>query len=781
MTGQAVQAKAIKATIQSMFNALQLEVSKSAHLQSQVLENQNEAKRMQEKLQTLQEKMVAMQQQTLDRLAVIQNLTAIGYDLQRTTEFFDKYGVYILTMMQMVKYGIIAAGTVVPAMAQMKLVDRIDGLRSAVDIAKLTLGTLMDKTISYVQNRVTGNTIDRTDADGDDSFTQEALEGADLRQLESIVTADGHVKWVCLDHYRDSYKESATTHLRDLVAVNRGVFDEQRGSIEITLESSSVAKEFYEALIRARGVQELSVKLAWDATKTELQRFHHAIIKSNILILRLDGSSFNSPPRDFVNRGSRFDPILWLATSSKLQSFGLSRCDRFLERLSHFGVRATSQLRTLRWDDRMFAMPTAHLEIVTKIYRQCLNLKELIFDCTDMDKAYSIAKTHLSFLPSLSILRLVRNSQIDEITIEIKDGEALSMEVILEETLNTRLLFSGTVKSLTLGNYFFSDYDPEHFYSGNFLAANSGLERLTLESSLYIYNRPYKELAASLVLLANASNCHRHVATDLSKKTILNIGIPHFELHVLYWNYPELNLARIQDGKAILLDQIFGMHPRSAKQLTLGISELTKRGVESAIRMMNQLQPEVIEIFNYKIVDEAMRRLFVSGLNPSCCSKVTKLQLMYQELDEWIQALSQVMTRVSLPLLQSLAITDIPGSAHLSTQSACWISSMTARPVDVNCLPLTWLSIIGLGFSEEDWDLVLSKTDLMSLEYLSLEDCNDISTEQLFRLAERFPDKAMIIEVILPGRKWIPSMDSVDQSRIHRVLEAKTGHGVRVV
>ena len=918
MTGQDVQAKEIKATIESLFNALQLEIIKSTQLQTQVLENQNEAKRMQEKLHEMQEKMFMMQHQAIDRLSVIQNrLQALitqtyelheypiprlfivlpkdpelwdkfnpfthkfrlyflcecgdhtrtsaasttttdtlptnvnvdnnrrrsssgntnnnassgtklshhvhiakheGYDLQRTTEFFDKYGAYVLSMMQMVKFGIIAAGTVVPAMAQLKLVERIDGFRPTIDLAKLTLGALMDETISYVQNRGTGNTVGKKDADGDDGFNQEALEGADLRQLESylktkdqckvlgnlyrIVTSEGHVKWVCLDHYRDSYKESATAHLRDLVTVNSGVFNEQNGSIEISLESPSVAKEFYDALIKARGIQELSVRLAWDATKADLLRFHHAIMKSNVVVLYLDGSAFISPSRDIVNRGSRFDPILWLATSSKLQSFGLSHCSRFLERLNNFGTRATSHLRTLRWDDRIFTtISAAHQEIAMRIYKQCPSLKELIFDCVDMDSTYSIAKGHISSLPNLSMLRLVKTPLIDDVTVHVKDGEILSMDVILEEELKTQLLFSGSVKTLTLSSYFFADYDPEHFYAENFIAANPNLERLTLGASLYslydtihrvgilahgclsslaltVYNGSSKDLAASLLFQAIATD--HHVAVESSKKTVLNFGLPHFELHVLYWYYPELNMARIRDSKAFLLDRIFNMHPRSAKELTLGISELSKNGVESVIRFMNNLEPEVIEIFNFKAVEPSLRHLFVSGLDSRCCSKVTKLQLMYQELDAWIQGLSRVMTRASFPLLQSLAITDIAGSAPLSTQSAYWIASMTCRPMDVEYRPLTWISITGLSFSEEDWDHVLSNMDLICLGYLSLEDCNLISKERLFTLIERFPEKALIEVIILPGTNWLPSMDPEDSMRIRRILEGKTGRSVRV-
>ncbi|KAF8925724.1 hypothetical protein BGZ58_000525, partial [Dissophora ornata] len=851
MASQVEQAQGTKATAESLFNALQQENAKTIQLQNQVLENQFAAKLMQEEMQATQEKMLTMQQQALDRLAVIQNRVQAlvtqtyelheypiprlfvvlpknperwdwlnpfthrfrlyflcecgehtkttankishdvhiakheGYDVQRTTEFFEKYGSYLLTMMQMVKYGIVAAGVVVPTMGQLKLVEGIESVRAAIDTTKRTLGALMDETIDYVQNQASDNNIVAADG-ADDSFSQEALEGADLRQLESflkikdqaqvlgnlyrIVTTEGHVKWVCLDHYRENYKESATAQLRDLVAVNRGIFDEQQGSVDISLESPSVAKEFYSALVKTRGVQELTIKLAWDATKADLKRFHDAIMKSNVLVLKLNGSSFDSPPRDFINGRSRFDPILWLVIGSKLQSLSLLQCDRFLERVSATKTRTTSKLRTLRWDYRMFAQYSMPIqEASNRIYQQCPNLRELIIDCVDMDTSYFMAKESISALPSLSMLRLIKTPLMDEVAIQIKDGEVSGMDIILEEELKSKILYSGVVNSLTLRGYFFAEYNPEHFESGSFFAANPSLGRLSLDCSLYslfdavhqidklayghqqslavtIYDGTSHEIVASLVFQEQISR-----VTDQSR--MLRIEGLNFAIQILYWYYPNLNLARVRDGKAMLLARIFEMHPRNARDMKLGICELSRTGIEGMIRVMNRLEPEIFEILNHKAVDVDLRRMFVSGLDPSWWSKIAKLQLTYQDLDGWMQDLSQVMTRAALPSLQSLAIADEPDSPPLSTQSACWITSLTSRQVDRKSL--NWLSICGVSLSVQDWDIVVHGIDLELLKYLSFEESN-ISKEHLDTLVERFPEKAALEDFILPGWKSTP-------------------------
>lgn len=269
-----------------------------------------------------------------------------GYDLDRPTEFFDRYGSYILTMMYMIKYGFVAAGLVVPPLANLKIMDGIDDAQSHFTLIRKDIGNLVDDTIHFLQEsrriKDTG-TDSAVDQMGLDKL--EALEGADLRQLESYlktrdkervlgnlyrtVTLEGHVKWVCLDHYRANYRESAVKQLRDIVEVNRGKFVEEIGRIEMTLNSSTQAKQFYDALLKARGVQELKVTFGWDASMENLRVFAKAVIMANVVHLEINGKHLLPPPLDLVNRGRRFDPILQLASDGYIQSLGLEDFDDF--------------------------------------------------------------------------------------------------------------------------------------------------------------------------------------------------------------------------------------------------------------------------------------------------------------------------------------------------------------------------------------------------------------------------------------------------------------------
>ncbi|KAK3821114.1 MAG: hypothetical protein J3Q66DRAFT_438033 [Benniella sp.] len=289
-----------------------------------------------------------------------------GYDLEKPTEFFERYGSYVLTLMHMIKYGITVAGLVVPPLANSGVVSGIDSAQKHMDYIKKNIAPLVDDTIKFLNGIKRNNefgeelSVDHTDRTELDQV--EALEGADLRQLESylkvkdqgrilgnlyrIVTLEGHVKWVCFDHYRDTYLESLIQHLRDIVVLNNGTYIEEIGRIEITVTSHTLAKEFYQALIKARGIQELDITLGWDATTDEIQSFANAVTKANVFDLTVNGTFFKSPALDVINRGHRFDPILQLASNARIHSLQLDGFEDFFSRISKSAMSPAPRLRT---------------------------------------------------------------------------------------------------------------------------------------------------------------------------------------------------------------------------------------------------------------------------------------------------------------------------------------------------------------------------------------------------------------------------------------------------
>ncbi|KAG0231769.1 hypothetical protein BGX31_005357 [Mortierella sp. GBA43] len=366
-----------------------------------------------------------------------------GYDLEKPTEFFERYGSYIQAMMYMIKFGISAAGIAVPPLANFKVVDGLDSAQKYMDYLKKNIGPLVDDTIKFLSKTENGSGSELTAYDTE--FDRlEALEGADLRQLDSylkikdegrvlgnlyrIVTQQGHVKWVCLDHYRASYREASIQQLREIVEVNSGKFIEQEGRIEVEITTNTLAKQFYTAMIQAHGIQELEITLKWDASMDELRSLADAVTKTNVARLVVNGSNFNSPTRDVINRNQRFEPILQLASNSRVQSLQLKNFTDFFARIDNPKMGSTPRLRTFSMDSGIPLKDKA-LKSFNKFLKHCPTLTTLELKLHHqllMDLVKSDTLRKLRFLESiaidcgsLSILASISTGKIQGISVTV--------------------------------------------------------------------------------------------------------------------------------------------------------------------------------------------------------------------------------------------------------------------------------------------------------------------------------------------------------------------------
>ncbi|KAG0368302.1 hypothetical protein BGX24_002878 [Mortierella sp. AD032] len=214
-----------------------------------------------------------------------------GYDLQRPTEFFQKYGRYMLTLLEMIKYGVTFAGFASPTVAAV-------GAPAAMDMFQKSLDS-----ISHEHDAAKDTSTD--------SFAgREALEGADIRHLEVFIknkdqdralgnlyrtiSEEGHVKWVCIDHYRVAYKKQDQQAFLTAVELIGGQYDQNFGRVTVRLGSKILAAGFFEALVKARGVDELIVAFDWGGTTSDLETFGDTLKSTAISILRLDIRRFRT-------------------------------------------------------------------------------------------------------------------------------------------------------------------------------------------------------------------------------------------------------------------------------------------------------------------------------------------------------------------------------------------------------------------------------------------------------------------------------------------------------
>ncbi|KAF9906140.1 hypothetical protein EC991_000936 [Linnemannia zychae] len=267
-----------------------------------------------------------------------------GYELSRPTEFFDRYGPYILGMLQILKHCLSVATVVAPAvgLAETKVKDVMDGVKS---ISERTLEAVKIS-IDYLEQKVDENTaadgvarVNSTTQDDDMFKGLAALEGADLRRMDTflrnsdkdkilgnlyrITTSTGHVKWVCLEHYRQVYRETAMASFLESVETNGGTYDPQLGKVTIALKSSIAAKDFFSRLsIQAQAVTTLRVTLDWSFGSSDLAKLVDSVSQSGIQSLELDlKDDFSANPTVASLRPGkgRYHSLLNLLSNTKVR------------------------------------------------------------------------------------------------------------------------------------------------------------------------------------------------------------------------------------------------------------------------------------------------------------------------------------------------------------------------------------------------------------------------------------------------------------------------------
>ncbi|KAF9133859.1 hypothetical protein BGW39_008770 [Mortierella sp. 14UC] len=575
--GQLPQADAIMEGIEALqqevkgnFSRLHSEVAKNGVLQNQILDMQRAAEMMSQRMLELQQRTVQMQQQALDRLALIQNKVAAimtqtyelheypiprlfivlpkeedscvteklgrgfrnvfvkqfklyflcecgehtrpgdvvgksgtnsssansnigggpdnarnrlkhevhvarheGYDLEHPTEFFEKYGVYVLTLLQMLKYGVTIAGVVVPPLAHLSLGDGVDAVQKGADNLFTDMGVRVNHAIEYLQGLSSVPEQQSSDKDGDRAVSDqmdglEALEGADLRQLGAflrnkddarvfgnlyrIVTSDGHVKWVCLDHYRQNYRSKTMKELRDVVESNEGQYDEHTGHVTVKLTSPVAARQFYSALAQSRFVNELDVTLLWEATLQDLRDLKDSIQHSNVVHLKLIGGGGQGPFSDILNRTRRSDPIIQLMAAGKLRALSLYDNDGFLERIS----KMPTYLHIRMLDFGRTNLSTKELRRLATLVPASPLLSLLVLKVIDLDEAAEIIQHAVESSKHTAALTLKLTKDDDHrATLHFRphSGDVLSIELSAARLQDTRLFLQPAVQSLSVTAY----------------------------------------------------------------------------------------------------------------------------------------------------------------------------------------------------------------------------------------------------------------------------------------------------------------------------------------
>ncbi|KAG0270734.1 hypothetical protein BGZ95_001588, partial [Linnemannia exigua] len=322
-----------------------------------------------------------------------------GYELSRPTEFFDRYGPYILGMLKILRHCLTAAAVVAPALLLTQ--NGVDEIVESVESLSVRTLAAVDISISFLEDKLdgdgTGDGAAEGKADEDEDMFKDlaALEGADLRRLDSflrnkdadkvlgnlyrITTETGHVKWVCLDHYRQVYRETTMASFLQSIETSGGTHDPQRGHVTIKLKSSIAAKDFFSRLSQqGQAILGLKVTLGWPFSAADLVMLVGKIAQSNVRELKLyiEDHGLWDPLVLLMRPGKgKYYSILSLFSNSKIKSLTFSEVDLIGLSTSALGTsHRPSLLQSFRYVGKIFSLDAGHL---ADIIAHCPLLVEL--------------------------------------------------------------------------------------------------------------------------------------------------------------------------------------------------------------------------------------------------------------------------------------------------------------------------------------------------------------------------------------------------------------------
>ncbi|KAF9172254.1 hypothetical protein BGX21_004039 [Mortierella sp. AD011] len=379
-----------------------------------------------------------------------------GYQLSRPTQFLKQYGPYILGMLQILKFCLDAAKFIAPAVgiAQDSLQKAADSVKSAsehtLEAVNISINFLETKLGGDINlNSQGGNDI------GDDIFKNlAALEGADLRQLETFLrnkdkdkilgnlyrttTPEGHVKWVCLEHFKTSYRENAMGVLLNTIEVNNGTYDKQLKKITLVLPSSTVTKDLMKQLVTySFAVDELDLTLDFGFGSPDLTRIVESLAQSNVKTLKLDLKDTEGLGRlDIKLPGKgKYHPLLGLMSNRKLQQLSLTGMDYFGTRTSDLSkYHAQSTLRSFHHLNYIRPSDTPRL---VNILSFCTNLVDLRLGSYYFSRYHPDLRRAIGNLKRLEVLHLTGLANMSD---DIANNEGYMDGVLLEvETAGIKL------------------------------------------------------------------------------------------------------------------------------------------------------------------------------------------------------------------------------------------------------------------------------------------------------------------------------------------------------
>ncbi|KAF9382809.1 hypothetical protein CPC16_009192 [Podila verticillata] len=656
-------------------------------------------------------------------------------NLKQPEEFFQKYGDYILRVLQMVKHGHTDDHYNIPPLNTLKILWNCDsniiGSRLIMDIEPL-----VDRAISYFQElslpkwkEKIGLTRDQSDAiktyldvqDGD-SFAES--------NLYRCITKEQRIYWKCKAHAHQYLNGQSLEHLREFVHCHGGHVDMQQARIRVELGSMSEADQFRTHLAEVKHAFDISIKLSWMATRSVVKKLCLDIAKSGTGILELDGITLDIHPQgyDQYRNNLFYDDII---SKSDLRFISLLNYPRPKEQCIHI-YQYSLQLET----------PPTQLSHDWRTLRSDLNkFQEMMSKAQDPSEwkiaatklQTALEKCELSGTYMVTIYNDEWNAAFDRRRGEVVEVHSEDMEC------PKSLLSAGSIQ--TLGVHLKSHNFTHEFFST--VQVNTKLQDLIVSyyghdihhhierivRMWHTSSRPFRltlldrmvDTCGRVVAQLTVRGCDMEVPSD--GNTDLHRGdisppfsrkqVVHEPTDVVFaqWDCDHV-FSKIRDYSASFLDMASRQRPSVLSLFTLDVSCLSRNGLSSIQEVLRRSDLEHLHVVCTPVASQS--ESITQVLGSIQWSTLKSLVLAGHHIEAWID-LCQPSSPVSPSLLSLQIRGTLPNIQELSHSNVLIIFQLICAS------PMVELCLQNIRLQESrDWELIVDGLDFSLLKMLDL-------------------------------------------------------------
>ncbi|KAF9364850.1 hypothetical protein BGX34_000199 [Mortierella sp. NVP85] len=678
-----------------------------------------------------------------------------GYDLLRHDEFFSIYGSYALTMLEMVKYGVVSENFVVPSLMTFKLLDGTEGIKGYGNTRR-NIQSKVDEAIHFLRSRLCLDQgadnqgmrpIERHSLSTDDllrleSFLVKQRDGRLLGHLRRSVSSDDVVQWVCSDHSPHRWIERK---------IARAAKRKERLSFKCC--SPAEIAHFCDVLEGSpSGLKALDVSVPWKASEHEIQSLCDAVLAAGVSSIAFHGVVFSSLAEDAAIRGDPLKPILQLQAAIGNPQFSLTGT-QLLSSIQEHDKSPISGLRKLNVNLKEFS--TIMKRKLSFFLQRLPDLTELSLNTDNLVQGYMFLLDHQHHLPCLSTATL--SSDGDE-AIYYPSSRTLRLSELAVQ-FDEIIKRDKTLVKITVP--FNDDFamcdiralDPIYRHRQTPLVAEFVNDKGTVVEVEYrSLNEAVSEqyLDGRLRCIGEQSVMYLRVLCD---KYLAAPDLVHYMEPDVAWILPDKD------------DRTHSSQPCS--KATLDFPRLNLFGVPAVLESLSVTEVDALRLITCAMHWD-LRWLALARLKAVSWSKLSRLEVRGTSLVDWMQRFPFIFKRDSMDSLQELCVAG--NGQMLSSRCASWIEAIVKSHPSQEALRTIMLHDVNLG--EEEWDSLANAIDLSRARTLQLTG-SSLQQGHFETMLDRLPFMSPLESVCLRNVPWAQSLDGSDRADLLLKLRIK--------